>query len=296
MLSLRTLNALVAVAEEASFSKAADRLHITQPALSRCVAKLEADCGLALFERGRNGVRPTAAGIDLLSKTRRLLAEAASIEQDLILQSRGEAGRVAIGMGPLASSVLMSRLLKETIARWPLLSIVTTVAPTQALIDRVLDGEIDFCICSRNTLAPNTLLAVTQVTQLRMGYFVRAGHPLLKVAPGQRAAEFLHYPRVTGSFPVSPHWHHRTVFNDVGPTLECDDFGVLKQLTLETDAIWLTSSKALTAETGDGRIVELPAEPDQQAITADLVMVRLRARTFLPAALRVMELVGSDII
>lgn len=293
MLSLRTLNAVLAVAEEASFSKAATRLNITQPALSRCVAKLEADCGLVLFERGRNGVRPTAAGKDLLSKSKRLLTEAASIEQDLILQSRGEAGRVAIGMGPLASSVLMSHLLKETLSRWPLLTIITTVGPTQSLTERVLDGEIDFCICSRNTLEPNPLLQVTQIAQLKMGYFVRAGHPLLDYHPELREAQFFRYPRVTGSFPVTAQAPYRTAFHDNGPTVECDDFGVLKQLTLETDAIWLTSRRMLLNEVAQGVIQELPAAPNDQAVTAELVLVNLRERTLMPAAVQVMDVVRA---
>ncbi len=70
---LRRLQAFVAIVEEGHITRAAERLHMQQPPLTRLLQKLEAEMGVALMERLPRGVRPTSAGLALLEEARELL-------------------------------------------------------------------------------------------------------------------------------------------------------------------------------------------------------------------------------
>src|SRR5689334_20743956 len=96
-MELRQLTQFCAVAEEMSFRRAAERLHMAQPPLSVAIRKLEDELGARLFERRGRTIALTDAGAEALRRSRRLLAEAEELRQALRLAAAGETGRVRIG-------------------------------------------------------------------------------------------------------------------------------------------------------------------------------------------------------
>lgn len=96
-MDLRQLNYFVAVAEELSFSKAAARVHISQPPLSRQIAKLEKDLDAVLLIRSAHSVSLTPAGKALLEEARRLLAAARQLPEAVRRARSGETGTLRIG-------------------------------------------------------------------------------------------------------------------------------------------------------------------------------------------------------
>jgi DNA-binding transcriptional LysR family regulator len=101
VMELRLLNYFVAVAEERHFGRAAARLHITQPPLSRAIKQLETDLGAVLLRRSPAGVELTAAGVSLLDEARTLLAQADQARARVA----AAAGTDTITVGTLADSV-----------------------------------------------------------------------------------------------------------------------------------------------------------------------------------------------
>jgi DNA-binding transcriptional LysR family regulator len=99
-MELRTLRYFVAVAEELHFGRAAARLHMTQPPLSRAIRQLEADLGVALLQRSASGIRLTPAGTGLLSDARALLDHADRVRQ----RASAAGGPAAITVGILGDS------------------------------------------------------------------------------------------------------------------------------------------------------------------------------------------------
>ncbi|WP_428834039.1 LysR family transcriptional regulator [Microbispora maris] len=98
MMDLRSLRYFVAVAEERHFGRAAARLHMTQPPLSRAVRQLEADLGALLLRRSPTGVTLTAAGAALYDEARALLEQAERV------RARVAAAAGALTIGTLADS------------------------------------------------------------------------------------------------------------------------------------------------------------------------------------------------
>lgn len=293
MLSLRKFRQLVSLAEEGNFTRAAVRVGMTQPSLSRSIAELERACGMRLFDRGRLGVTLTAAGADLVADGRQILGQVGAIEQNLVLQSRGEAGRVAMGIGPLAASYLMARVLSHCVDRWPRLMITASIDTTGALIERVLDGKLDFCICAANRLDPNAALAIRKLGAFKLGYFVRADHPLAAAQGPLTWSDLAPFPRAAGKAQPSLEPHLRGTFGPLGATVECDEYEILRAIMIRTDAIWLASDRLLEPELADGRVKEIRLDAERMLPDAEMALVRLTGRSQSPAALQVMGAVAA---
>jgi LysR family transcriptional regulator, transcription activator of glutamate synthase operon len=118
-MELRHLRCLVMVADEAHFTRAAQRLRIAQPALSQQIRRLEAELGLPLVERTTRSVRMTAAGRLLVEHARRMLHEADTAVAELEDLRGLRTGRLTIGASQTMGSLDLSLLLAEFHGRYP---------------------------------------------------------------------------------------------------------------------------------------------------------------------------------
>jgi DNA-binding transcriptional LysR family regulator len=137
---LRQLRYFVAVAEELSFARAAERLLIAGPSLSQQIKALERDLGVRLFDRDRRSVGLTAAGSALLPEARALLDGA----DDLQRRARRLAGSEPVRLGYV--NWLPADLKARTAAVAPV-RVDTWVAPSHTQAARVADGGLDVAVC-----------------------------------------------------------------------------------------------------------------------------------------------------
>lgn len=119
LLDLGRLRQFLAVAEALSFTRAAEQLHIAQPALSRQISRLERDLGARLFDRTRRRVQLTEAGRVLLVHARALIESSARARRDVDSAARGEIGEVVVGFVPTVGGSLLPEAIRSYQAGHP---------------------------------------------------------------------------------------------------------------------------------------------------------------------------------
>jgi len=142
-LSLRQLEAFSAVARHASFTKAAEQLHVTQAGLSAMVRELESQAGCRLFERTTRRVSLTEAGERLLPVARRSLQELTQALRHARAAGEADTRQLRVGLTPLMASSVAPRVLAAMAHRHPAARIVITDVDRDVIRQRVEAGELD---------------------------------------------------------------------------------------------------------------------------------------------------------
>ena len=143
----RQLAAFCAVVERRSFSQAAERLHVTQPAVSLQVRALEKRLGTQLFDRSGRQVEPTEAGWRLYRGAQRLLALEEQLVSDVAASSEGELeGHLVIGASTGPAAIVLPVLLCEFQKEHPRTRVVLTVSDTQTVVEHVATRELELGI------------------------------------------------------------------------------------------------------------------------------------------------------
>jgi DNA-binding transcriptional LysR family regulator len=142
-MDLRHLTSFLAVAEELNFGRAAERLHISQPPLSRQIQELEEELGVALFERGPKGVKITKAGQYLEKEAARLLGRVSLVKARIgTIQDEGTR-RVRIGFVASAMYSFLPELIGDLARELRDLSFEFVELPTNAQASSLISGQID---------------------------------------------------------------------------------------------------------------------------------------------------------
>lgn len=141
-MELRHLRYFQAVAEELSFSKAARRLRIAQPALSRAVQEMERELGTQLIERERRSPRLTPAGAVLLHETGLILERLEESLRRVRRTAKGEEGELRLGyIGP-PTRMFLARLLKEYARRFPRVTVILEERTPERVWEMVSKGRL----------------------------------------------------------------------------------------------------------------------------------------------------------
>lgn len=142
-MELYQLRSFVAVAEAGHLTRAAEKLHVSQPAVSAQIKALEDELDLTLFDRTSSGMVLTAAGERLLTDAERVLAAAQAL-RNVAKALKGEvAGKVRVGTTSDPAFIRVGEFLNTTVARHPLLQVELHQEVTGAAFAQVRDGELD---------------------------------------------------------------------------------------------------------------------------------------------------------
>ena len=171
----RLLRSFVALADELHFGRAAERLHVTQPALSQQIARLERQLGVRLFDRTRAHVELTDAGSDMLAPARTAVEAADAAIEVARAHAGGERGELLLGLSP-GAHYLAQPLLAEFARRRPRVRVRARQDNSGALAEQVADGRLElavgFCTESRDGVVCTRLRDEPAVVA------VGADHPL----------------------------------------------------------------------------------------------------------------------
>lgn len=142
MFNLRSLELFYWAAHLRSFSRAAQKLHTTQPALSQRIGGIEQLVGEPLFDRTAKPIALTATGRVLFAHAEVLLRQIATMENDLKMSDRFE-GTVRLGVSETIVQTWLAPFLEQVARRFPKLDIDITVDITPSMLDALKEGELD---------------------------------------------------------------------------------------------------------------------------------------------------------
>ncbi|HEX4235753.1 MAG TPA: LysR family transcriptional regulator [Caldimonas sp.] len=287
-MNTRQLRHLLAVVESGSVSAAAERVHLSQPALSRSLQALEDELRAPLFDRHERRLVPTPFTQAYLARARRIVFEEAEGARELALMHSGRAGSLAIGMGSALAQRMLGRLLMELMAGAPRLRLRTLVETTDRLLDALRNEELDFFIGDVRVADTDGELQVEPLYACRFGWFARHDHPL-RTKRALPIRDVLRYPLIAPGF-IGPDAERQFLrrYGLTGSmldrfTLRCADGATVLAVLMATDAIVPAIELTMLEELRDGSVIALDVVP---ALDAELVLgiVQRAGRTQVPAA------------
>ncbi|MBL8160342.1 MAG: LysR family transcriptional regulator [Anaerolineae bacterium] len=176
MLSLHKLEVFITVVEAGSFSAAAERLYLTQSAVSQHMHDLESSLGVRLFERGPRGVRLTPAGETLRDYTRSILGLLAEAENAVADVSGMTSGQMRVGATPGVSGYLLPGWIQAFRARYPRLLVSLTTGVTDEVAAGLLSRALDIGLIEGELMA-HPAVRLLELEAVRQWVVVGRGHP-----------------------------------------------------------------------------------------------------------------------
>lgn len=286
-MDIKHLRYATALAQELNFARAAEKLHLSQPALSRAIQNLEEQLGFLLFDRDKRNVATTRAGEAFLLQAKGILFQMRTLELDMAQLRDGSGGRVAFGAGPSPTSSLLDETLTTLRQHRPGISVRVDSNNWRYLLLHLRAEEIEFFVADSRDIRDPHDLSVMPLCRQPGGFFCRPGHPLLEHAEC-RPEDLLKYGFVAGSMPTSVQADLKKLLGlstdqPLPISLECDSFPLLKEQALGADLILLAPRAALARELAAGRFEELAVDGIAPLFT-DIDIVHLRGRTLSPSA------------
>ncbi|MGO4813670.1 LysR family transcriptional regulator [Cupriavidus sp. 2MCAB6] len=172
------LRVFLLVAQHGSLHRATEHIGVTQSALSKALARLEADAGMRLFERTARGVTLTPVGQTLLERARNVVLAANDLQGEVEAQAAARAGKIRLAATPYLFSWLLSPVVARFLARRPLATFSIETRLTQGAILSLQSGDADLACGGMTANVPRDVSHIP-LRPLRLQVVARSGHPRL---------------------------------------------------------------------------------------------------------------------
>lgn len=276
-MTLVQLRHFIALAEIGSFRRSAQALFITQPALSRSIQSLEEELGQPLFDRLGWRSELTGFGREVLSRARRLTAEADDLKDVTQRLRQGHVGSLRVGLGSGPGAILGVPLLEHMATHHPAARIELVHGHTSLLEQALRDRRLDALVVDARSIKPSPDIRVEAMAEMRGAFLCRPGHPLTRKRRRLTFQDLQVYP--LASTPLSDEIA-RLLLERYGPqahlddivTLRCEDIATLASVVSRTQAVLLAVRHAAP------HLVELQVEPALNA-SARFALVTLSGRS-----------------
>lgn len=258
---LRHLHCFVAVAQTQFLSRAAEKLNLSQPALSKTLSELERLTESRLFDRGRQGAQLTPQGELFLTHAMRVLTALDAAGHAVAWQNDIQQAPLRIGALPTTALGLMSQAIGVFQNSNPQIRIQASTMANIALLAHLKAGEIDLAIGRMADPDVMTGLAFELLFLESLILMVRPGHPLLRETITLERA--LDYPGIVSPKGTIPRHSTETFLNAEGFSLPAQCIETLsaslaRQLTMQFDYVWFVPSGAVRSDIVTRQLVPLP--------------------------------------
>lgn len=260
-LDLRQLEAILEICRAGSLSGAARRLGVTQPSLSKSIARLEEQLGVRLFDRSGGAAQATEYGRLLAERGRRLLGSAAALRRELQQLASGSGGKLRIGVGPATRLKPLPQVVRELLARYPELQLETLHENGAEIMRGVDEGRYDLAFGYYENASPYGELMRIKLFEDRQVCVATPDHPIHQRQGELAPHELLDHPMASAGF---THEFRRWV-GEMTPAerrrayaFVSDDFGMIRQAAMEFDYVARGPRFVFEEDLARGHLLEAP--------------------------------------
>lgn len=259
-IKFRHLQCFLEVARQGSLARAADVLAISQPAVSKTLKELEEVLDARLFERSKQGVTPTAAGLAFL----RYAGPSVQALREGVRSLRSgehEAGQLRLGVLSTVESSLVPDVVRRLHERHPALVISVATGQSTDLLDKLRAGDLDLVVGRVSDSPRIEGLTFEHLYSESMILVVRPGHPLLR-KPLRDAAALADYPVVVPLAGTIIRRYANSLFVQCGiglpaQRLETISVALSRRYVQSCDAVWVAPLDAVRQDLQRGELFEL---------------------------------------
>lgn len=255
-MDFRQLEMFLAVAEQASFTRASEHLYVAQSAISRQIALLEDELGEKLFKRVSKKVYLTPAGETLLRYARRIFQEIKNARLEISGFSNLERGQVRIAAGLIAGMYLLPPALEKFKLLYPKIELTMVTGSTETLLTRLRHNELDLGVFTLPIQSSE--LQVIPLPAEEMVVVVSPKHPTLAHRRSLRAEELARHPLIL--FPPAAYTRRAldAFFRELGITpqllMEAENVELIKPLVRINLGITIIPLRAVREEVRRGEL------------------------------------------
>ena len=240
-IDLRKFRHVVETARLENVTHAAEALHITQSALTRSIAEVEAEMHVQLFVRSQRGVKLTDIGRKFVKRAQRIVADADELLAGIRDQQFLRTGRLRIAVVPAVYQRFITKPIAQLAGDNPTLAIEVLPGSAETMAPRLTAGDLDAIFGHMGQLERWPDLIVEQVAVFFHAAMVRKGHPLSK-ARKVREKDLLKYPLILPSTlePVQNAFselYAKAKLPPPNPLYVCDSFEIVSAIIRKTDAL-----------------------------------------------------------
>lgn len=247
-------------ARRRNLSRAAEALHVTQPALSARLQALENELGVALFERSRRGMRLTDAGVAFRPFAEHALQALDDGRTLLTEHARGIAGRLTIGTAPAVGAYVLPGLLARYVSRFPSVRLSVRTGHSEEIVELVASGELDIGLI-RELHHPGVTARPLYEDELVL--VAPSGHRFAGAGPVNVAAlagqTLILFDRTSSYYDLT-----NTIFRAGGvqprSTIELDNIEAAKHMVRQGLGVALLPHTAIAGEVAQGVLRAIPLE------------------------------------
>ena len=291
------------IMETRSISAAAERLHVSQPALTKALQVLEDEIGARVFDRGAGGISPTAFGHSILRHAGEVRSGLNKIKREMELLRNSDVGTLTIGAGLYSTELWLGKAVAKIMLEQPKQKFEITQNDWLSVMQMVRDQRIEIGLASIAHAAMDPAFKTELLDEVKPNFICRAGHPLdngrdptiddLKRYPYVGVALFKqqadHFNGDAGKFGEIDQQTGMLV-----PAIETASVAVINQIVKETDAIGIAPPHYLKETAAQQKIVALGRQHTPW-LTSPVGFIYLRDRPLAPiintfiAAVRAVE-------
>lgn len=261
MLESSDIQIVKVISEVGSISKAAELLHMSQPTLSKRLARLESTLDLSLFHRYNGGMIPSEAANFIIDNGNAVQEKLSSMHRHLNMLSNLEEGTLNIGVGPIIEQIYFPKVLLDFTEESSNIRITLTTDSGQRLLELLQRGAIDVGIGPfRKSDIPEDLVSYP-VQSANIILTCRSGHPVLeglKEGDVVSLLDLAKYPSIGPRVPDSFKEMLPPGLKDYSAVITCDNYAASKSVASCSDYITGGPELLFEKELKNGTLVEIP--------------------------------------